>query len=119
MQRNDQKQAFFRIVRASIVNIFGFGFATVLIDYLTKQTNIDTPLMILALVVVFIMFVSISSLIIFIYHTVKGMPATMAAKAENINFSDIYGYILAALSVRIIEAAICIVYIVHIYRLFM
>jgi len=118
MQNNDQKQAFIRIARASIMNIIGFGFAAVLIDYLAKQTDIGTPVMLLALVVVFIMSVSIYSLIMFIYHTVKGIPSTMATKAEGVTFSDIYGYILAALAFRIVEACICIAYIIYIYRIF-
>lgn len=118
MQHNDQKQAFFRIARASIVNILGFGFATVLINYLAKQTDIGTPVMLLATIVVFIMFVSIFSLFMFIFYTLKGIPSTMAARAEGIKFADIYGYILTALGLRLIEVGICIAYIIYIYRIF-
>jgi len=118
MQSNDQKQAFLRIAKASIVNILGFGFATVLIDYLAKQTDIGTPVMVLALIVAFVIFVSISSLFLFIFHTVKAIPSTMAAQATNVKFLDIYGYILTALSIRIVEAAICIAYVIYIHRIF-
>lgn len=118
MQNNDQKEAFIRITKASIVNIVGFGFATALIDYLAKHTNIGTPVMVLSIIVGFVIFVSISSLIVFIYNIVKGIPETMAKKAAHLSFSDIYGYTLAALAVRLIEAGICVAYIIHIYLLF-
>lgn len=118
MYISDQKSVFLRIARASIVNILGFGFATVLIDYLTKKTDIGTPVMLLALVVVFIMLVSITSLVIFIYHTAKEIPVIMATQSADLKFTDVYGYILAALSFRIIETFIYFAYIAHIYKLF-
>ncbi len=117
MQTDDQRSAFIRIALASITNVIGFGFATALIAYLTKQTDIGKPVMILAIIVVFIMFVSIYSLIMFIFYTVKGIPSTMASMA-GVKFVDVYGYILTALFLRLIEAGICIAYIIYIYRLF-
>lgn len=119
MQNNDQKEAFIRIIKASIVNIAGFGFATYLIDYLAKNTNIGTPVMVLALLVFFVIFVSISALLVFIYKTVQQIPKTMAAKPANLTFIDIYGFTMAALFIRLIEAAICVFFIVHIYKLFL
>lgn len=119
MQNNDQKEAFIRIIKASCVNILGFGFATYLIDYLAKNTNIGTPVMVLAMLVFFVIFVSISALAVFIYKTAQQIPKTMATKPANMTFFDIYGFTMAALAVRLIEAVICILYIFHIYKLFL
>lgn len=119
MQNNDQKEAFIRIIKASCVNILGFGFATYLIDYLTKNTNIGTPVMVLAMAVFFVIFVSISALIVFIFKTAQQIPKTIATKQASLTFLDIYGFTMAALTVRLIEAAICVFYIIHIYKLFM
>jgi hypothetical protein len=118
MNRDEQRKVFFRIVLASIKNVLGFGLAIAFIGYLSTHTSIDTPLMILAAVVVFIMFVSLMSLLIFIFYTFKGIPAALKDKPEHMSFSDIYGYTLLALSIRLVEAAICIAYLVYLYRIF-
>jgi hypothetical protein len=118
MQYSQERKAFLRIASASVKNIIGFGLTTALIGYLVKNTDIGTPIMILAGVVVFIMAVSLGSLLMFTGYTINGMPATMASKPENKSFADIYRYILAALAVRMTEAAICIVYILYIYHLY-
>ena len=118
MQDNNERNIFIKIIRASVTNIIGFGLATALVDYLVKNTDIGIPVMILAGVVVFIMAVSLSSLIIFTGYTIKGIPSTMANNPTNKSFADLYRYILAALAVRMAEAAICIVYITHIYNLY-
>jgi hypothetical protein len=118
MQDTQERRVFSRIATASVKNIIGFGLAAALIGYLVKNTDIGTPIMILAGVVVFIMAVSLGSLLMFTSYTIKGMPSTMASKPENKSFADIYRYILAALAVRMTEAAICIVYILYIYHLY-
>jgi hypothetical protein len=118
MQYSQERKAFLRIASASVKNIIGFGLTTALIGYLVKNTDIGTPIMILAGVVVFIMAVSLGSLLMFTGYTINGMPATMASKPENKSFADIYRYILAALAVRMTESAICIVYILYIYYLY-
>ena len=118
MQDNQNRSIFLRIVKASATNITGFGLATALIGYLFNNTDVGTPVMVLAGIVVFIMLVSLGSLLMFIGYTIKGMPDTMAKKPANKSFLDIYKYILAALAVRITEAAICIFYTVYIYNLY-
>jgi len=118
MNSDEQRKVFLRIVLASIKNIIGFGLATAFIGYLSTRISIDRPLMILAAVVVFIMFVSLISLLMFIIYTFKDIPATLNNKPEHLSFSDIYGYTLLALSIRLVEAAICIAYIVYLSRLF-
>ena len=118
MQDSQERKAFLRIASASVKNIIGFGLTTALIGYLVKNTDICTPIMILAGVVAFIIAVSLGSLLMFTGYTISGMPATMASKPENKSFADIYKYILAALAVRMAEAAICIVYILYIYNLY-
>lgn len=118
MQDTQERRVFSRIATASVKNIIGFGLAAALIGYLVKNTDIGTPIMILAGVVVFIMAVSLGSLLMFTSYTIKGMPSTMASKPENKSFADIYRYILAALAVRMAEAAICLVYILYIYHLY-
>lgn len=119
MKNNDQREAFIRIIKASCVNILGFGFATYLIDYLAKNTDIGTPVMVLALLVFFVIFVSISALIVFVFKTAQQVPKTLAAMPASLTFFDVYGFTIAAVTVRLIEAVICIFYIVHIYQLFL
>lgn len=118
MQDNDQKAVFTRIVLASLRNIAGFGVATALIGYLATQTDIGTPVKLLAAVVVFIMVVSINSLLMFIVYTIEGIPSSMANKPESSTFWDIYSYMIGALVLRIIEAGACIFYMVHLYNIF-
>ena len=118
MQDNNERSLFLKITRASVTNIIGFGLATALVDYLVKNADIGIPVMILAGIVVFIMAVSLSSLIIFTVYTIKAIPSTMANNPASKSFADLYRYILAALAVRMVEAAICIVYIIYIYNLY-
>ncbi|NLV21995.1 MAG: hypothetical protein GXY49_08420 [Syntrophomonadaceae bacterium] len=117
MQDNNEKRIFFRIVKASVTNIAGFGFATALVSYLVRNTEAEIPVMILAGLVVFIMLVSLSSLLMFIGFTIKNIPETMS-KAVGKSFWALYKYILAALAVRLIEASICVYYITIIYYLY-
>jgi len=117
MQDTNEKNIFLKILRASATNIVGFGLATALVSYLVRNTDVKTPLMVLAGLIVFIMLVSLSSLMIFIYFTIKNIPETMR-KAGGKSFGEVYKYILSALAVRLVEAAICIVFIVHIYHLY-
>jgi hypothetical protein len=118
MDGTEQRKVFFKILLASVKNIIGFGLAAALIGYISAQTSIDTPLMILAAVVVFVISVSLITLLIFIIYTFKGIPATLANKPKDMSFSDIYAYTLLALLVRLVEAAICIAYIIYLYRIF-
>ncbi len=118
MQDNDQRGVFLKIALASAKNILGFGLATALIGYLSTQTDLGPPVKLLAVVVVVIMAVSINSLLMFIFYTVEGIPATMKNKQASVSFWDIYGYISAALVLRLIEAGLCIAYIVYLYNLF-
>ncbi|PKM77837.1 MAG: hypothetical protein CVU90_05145 [Firmicutes bacterium HGW-Firmicutes-15] len=118
MNSSEQKKVFWKIVLASIKNIIGFGLATAFIGYLATRTSIDTPLMILAVVVVFLIFVSLSTLLVYIFFTVKGIPANIANKPKHMSFSDLYAYTLIAISVRIVEAVICIAYIIYLSRIF-
>ncbi|NLV22585.1 MAG: hypothetical protein GXY49_11460 [Syntrophomonadaceae bacterium] len=117
MQDTNERNVFFKIVRASATNILGFGLATALVSYLVGNTEVKIPLMILAGLIVFIMLVSLSSLLMFIYFTVKNIPETMS-KAAGKSFWKIYKYIVSALSVRLVEAVICVIFIVHIYHLY-
>ncbi len=118
MQDHDQKKVFFKIAQASVKNMVGFGLATALIGYLATQTDIGALVKLLAIVVVFIMAVSINSLLMFIVYTVEGIPSTMANKLESVTFWDIYSYIMAALALRIVEAGLCVAYIVYLYNIF-
>jgi len=118
MNNDEQRKVFLKIVRAAITNIIGFGLATAFIGYLSTRTSIDIVLRILAIVVVFIIFVSLISLLLFIFYTFKDMPATLNNKPEHLSFRDIYGYTLVALSIRLVEAAICIAYIIYLSRIF-
>lgn len=117
MQDTNERNVFFKIVKASATNIAGFGLATALVSYLVTNTNVGTPLMILAGLIVFIMLVSLSSLLMFIYFTIKNVPEIMG-KSLGKSFWEVYKYILSALSVRLVEAAICVVFIIHIYHLY-
>lgn len=117
MQDTNERNVFFRIVKASATNVLGFGLATVLVSYLVRNTNVETPLMLLAGLIVFIMVVSLSSLLMFIYFTAKNIPETMNQAAGK-SFAQLYKYILSALAVRLVEAVICIALIIHIYHLF-
>ncbi len=118
MDRNEQKKVFFRIMFASIKNVTGFGLATALIAYLSTHTTIDRVLMVFAAVVVFLMFISLITLLLFIFYTFKAMPATLNSKPESTSFLDIYAYTLLALAIRLVEAGICIAYIVYLTRFF-
>lgn len=118
MQANEQRDIFFKIVLASLKNIIGFGLACALIGYLVLHTNIGSPAKLIAGVVVFIMAITLNTLLMFIVFTVKGMPATMAGKPANLSFFDIYGYTMASFGIRLVEATIYIFYIVYLYRLF-
>lgn len=117
MQDTNERNIFFKIVRASATNIAGFGLATALVSYLVRNTDIKTPVMILAGLIVFIMLVSLSSLLMFIYFTIKNIPDTMS-KSSGKSFWVVYKYILSALSVRLVEAVLCVVFIIHIYHLY-
>jgi hypothetical protein len=117
MQDTNERNVFFKIVRASATNIAGFGLATALVSYLVTNTDVGTPLMILAGLIVFIMLVSLSSLLIFIYFAIKNIPETMSKSLAK-SFWEVYKYILSALSVRLVEAVICVIFIVHIYHLY-
>ncbi len=117
MQDTNERNVFFKIVKASATNVAGFGLATALVSYLVRNTDIKTPVMILAGLIVFIMVVSLSSLLMFIYFTISNVPETMR-KSLGKSFLQVYKYILSALSVRLIEAAICVLFIVHIYHLY-
>ncbi len=118
MNGDEQRKIFFKIVLASIKNIIGFGLATAFIGYLATHTSIDKPLMILATVVVFIIIVSLVTLLAFIFYTIKNIPATISNSPKDISFSDLYTYTFLAISFRIVEAAICIAYVVYLYRIF-
>lgn len=118
MLETDQKTVFSRIALASVKNVIGFGLATALIGYLAAHTDIGTPVKLLAVIVVFIMIISINSLLMFIIYTVEGMPSTMRNKSDSVSFGDIYGYMLAALALRIVEAGLCVYYIVYLYNVF-
>lgn len=117
MQDTNERNVFFKIIKASATNIAGFGLATALVSYLVTNTNVGTPLMILAGLIVFIMLVSLSSLLMFIYFTIKNVPEIMG-KSLGKSFWEVYKYILSALSVRLVEAVVCVVFIVHIYHLY-
>jgi|GEM_PF-2173867 len=117
MNNDEQRKVFIKIVLASIKNIIGFGLATAFIGYLSTRISIDIVLRILAAGVVFIMFVSLISLLLYIFYTFKDIPTTLNNKPE-LSFLDIYGYTLLALSFRLVEAAICIAYIIYLSRIF-
>lgn len=117
MQVNNERSVFLRIIKASFLNVVGFGLATALVSYLAKNTAAGTPIMILAGIVVFIMLVSLSSLLMFIGFTIKNIPATMN-QAGGKSFGEIYKYITAALLVRLAEAIVFIYYIAIIYHLY-
>lgn len=118
MLEDEQRAVFARIALASVRNMVGFGLATALIGYLATHTDIGPPVKILAVIVVLVMIVSINSLLMFIIYTVEGMPSTMKGKSESVSFWDIYGYILTALAIRVVEASLCIYYIVYLYNVF-
>ena len=118
MDSKEQKKVFFKIALGAIKNIIGFGLATAFIGYLATHTGIDIPLKIIAAVLTFIMTVSMGTLLVFIIYTIKGIPLTLKNSPKNIKFSDLYGYTILALSFRLVEAAICIGYIVYLYKLF-
>lgn len=118
MRENEQRAAFTRIALASVRNMIGFGLATALVGYLALNTDIGPPVKLLAAIVVLVMIVSINSLLMFVVYTVEGMPSTMKNKSASVSFWDIYGYILAALAFRLIEASLCIYYIVYMYNVF-
>jgi NADH:ubiquinone oxidoreductase subunit 6 (subunit J) len=117
MQDTNERNVFVKIVRASATNIAGFGLATALVSYLVKNTDIKTPVMILAGLIVFIILVSLSSLLMFLYFTIKNIPETMS-NSPGKSFFEVYKFILYALAIRLVEAVICVIYIVHIYHLY-
>ncbi|MDD4801572.1 MAG: hypothetical protein PHF24_01335 [Syntrophomonas sp.] len=118
MDSNEQKKVFIKIALGAFKNIIGFGLATAFIGYMATHSGIDIPLMIIAAVVTFIMVVSIVTLLLFIVYTIKGIPVTLKNSPKHIKFFDLYAYTFLALSFRLIEAAICIGYIVYLYKLF-
>jgi hypothetical protein len=117
MQDGNEKSIFLRIVKASILNVAGFGLATALVSYLAKNTTLGTPIMVLAGIVVFLMLVSLSSLLMFIGFTIKNIPATMQL-AGGKSFGEMYKYIMASLAVRLLEAIVFVYYITIIYYLY-
>jgi hypothetical protein len=118
MQLDEQRKVFLKIVLASIRNMAGFGVASVAIGYVAAHFGVSLPLKILAVVVVFVMAVSLNTLLMFTIFTLKNIPATMASSPVGVRFLHLYGYTLTALVVRLVEAGVCVAYLVYLYRIF-
>jgi len=103
---------------ASIKNIIGFGLATAAIVYLGRFSGIDLVLKILAGLVILVMGISLSAFIAYVALTIKRIPATLKKNDTEFSFLQIYGYLLKALAVRLLEVGICIFYLVKLYQVF-
>ncbi|MDO4540917.1 MAG: hypothetical protein Q4B48_07475, partial [Syntrophomonadaceae bacterium] len=111
----DQKTTFWKIIRASLVNVLGFGGATFGVIFLSRLLNIDVIFIVLAIIIAIIALVSVSGLLVFIGYTIKGIPQTMEHRPEGMGFFSLYGYIIAALLIRCVEGAICVYCVIQLY----
>lgn len=116
METAAQRSTFLKIVRASIINILGFGLAAIAIIYLSDWLNIPILFKILAVLVTLVTLINVSGLLVFIYYTLKSIPGTMSEKPNDMTFGQIYGYTLAALAIRCLEAVLCVYYIVMVFK---
>ncbi|MEA1959897.1 MAG: hypothetical protein U9N81_01170 [Bacillota bacterium] len=114
----EQKDIFKRISFASVRNIVGFGVVVWGISYLSAMPDIKKPALVLAAIIVLIMITTMNALMIFTYYTIKSIPTTMQEKDAGMSFQDIYGFTLAGITLRLVEAGVYIYYIVYLYRLF-
>lgn len=113
-----QKDIFIRIIFASARNVIGFGLATAAIAYLASFEGLKRVALIFGVIEVFIIFVTLSALLYFIYYTINSYSDTRSNKPEQ-SFVEIYGYTISALAVRLLEAAVYVYITVFLYNIFL
>ncbi len=117
MALDEQRSLFKSIALGSVRNMIGFAAAVAVIAYLAGITGVRKPAMLLAVITVLIMLVTINAFIMFTYYTLKSIPA---ARRENPgeSFSQVYGYTLVGIAIRLVEVILYICLIVYLYKVF-
>lgn len=112
-----QQNTFWNIIKASIKNIVFFSLATAAIAQLASMPALNKIALLLAGLVTFIIFLTLSALIYFIYYTISTYSAMRRNNPEQ-SFSQLYGYTLGAFIFRLLEVFVYIYILIFLYNLF-
>ena len=114
--KTQQKPVFKRIALGAIRNMAGFGLAVWGTAYLATLPDMRKPALLAAAIVLLIMLTTLNALLLFTFYTLRSIPSTLQEKAADMSFQDIYGYTLAAISIRLLESVVYVYYIVYLYH---
>lgn len=117
-QTTDQKATFWKIIRAALLNVLGFGAATLAVIYLNDLLGMDVVFIVASIIIAIIVLISVSGLLVFIFYTIKSIPDTKRHKPEDISWGSLYGYTVAALLIRCVEGALCVYFMLLLYQSF-
>ncbi|SHG81541.1 hypothetical protein SAMN02745221_01043 [Thermosyntropha lipolytica DSM 11003] len=115
---SNQFQVFWKIIKASIRNIIFFILATAAIAHLASIPGLKNLALLAAVLESFIIFITLSALIYFIYYTITTYPAMRKNHPER-TFTQLYGYTLGAFVFRLIEVFVYIYILIFLYNLFL